>query len=64
MDPLVGPWKFQRAPDHLHPTAAGDRWIAAKVAAILRAQGILPAPLTRTAPVICDTAVGGPAESA
>jgi len=44
MDPLAGGWTFARAPDGLHPTAAGDAWIAAKVAEILRAHGVRPRP--------------------
>lgn len=44
MDPLAGGWTFARAPDGLHPTAAGDAWIAAKVAEILRAHGVRPGP--------------------
>jgi acyl-CoA thioesterase-1 len=44
MDPLAGGWTFGRTPDGLHPTAAGDAWIAAKVAEILRAHGVRPRP--------------------
>jgi hypothetical protein len=41
MNPLGGGWSFQRAArGGLHPSAAGDAWIAAKVAATLRAQGV------------------------
>jgi hypothetical protein len=40
MDPLTGRWKFQHADNGLHPTAAGDQWIARKVALILRADGV------------------------
>jgi lysophospholipase L1-like esterase len=60
MDPLVSGWSFQRAPDGLHPTAAGSVWIARKVAETLRADGVLAAVVagTRTAthrrPVVCD----------
>jgi lysophospholipase L1-like esterase len=58
MDPLTGRWKFQRLHDNgLHPTAAGDAWIARKAAAILKAHGVSPAPATATAPVICDLAI-------
>jgi lysophospholipase L1-like esterase len=40
MNPLGGGWSFQRAArGGLHPSAAGDAWIAAKVAATLRAHG-------------------------
>jgi lysophospholipase L1-like esterase len=54
MDPLTGNWEFQHANDGLHPTAAGDAWIARKVASILRAHGILPSPSTVTSAVTCD----------
>jgi lysophospholipase L1-like esterase len=59
MDPLTGRWKFQHAHDGLHPTAAGDAWIARKVAAILRAHGIAAAPsaTAAAAPVICDLGI-------
>ncbi len=58
MDPLAGRWRFPRARDGLHPTAAGDAWIARTAAAILLAHGVRPAPVTSTAPVICDVSVG------
>lgn len=57
MNPLGGRWTFPRASDGLHPTAAGDAWLARTVAAILRAHGVLPAPVTSTAPLICDFSV-------
>ena len=43
----------------LHPTAAGDAWIAGKVEAILRAHGIVGRPVATAAaaPVICDIGV-------
>jgi lysophospholipase L1-like esterase len=53
MNPLSG-WEYAHAQAGLHPTAAGDAWIAAKVAAILRAHGVLPA---AGAPVICDSGI-------
>jgi acyl-CoA thioesterase-1 len=31
-DPLAGRWHFPRIGDHLHPTAAGHRWIARRLA--------------------------------
>lgn len=42
MDPLAGHWKFQhtRGGRGLHPTAAGDAWIARKVVVNLHVQGI------------------------
>jgi lysophospholipase L1-like esterase len=58
MDPLAGRWTYPRAGDGLHPTAAGDAWIARTAAAILAAHGVRPAPATSTAPVICDLSVG------
>ena len=61
MDPLAGQWKFQHANGGrgLHPTAAGDAWIAAKVLAILRAYGVRPVPAaSATQPVICDASAG------
>jgi lysophospholipase L1-like esterase len=61
MDPLAGQWKFQHADGGLglHPTAAGDAWIAGKVLAILRAYGVRPVPATSaTQLVICDASVG------
>ena len=65
LDPLTGHWTYQHADGGrgLHPTAAGDAWIAAKVGAILRAHGILSQPVTTAAdaPVICD--VGVPARA-
>jgi lysophospholipase L1-like esterase len=60
MDPLVSGWSFQRAPDGLHPTAAGSIWIARKVDETLRADGVLSTlgAGVRTAvdrrPVVCD----------
>ena len=35
-DPLAGHWHFPRIADHLHPTPAGHRWIAERLAAGLR----------------------------
>lgn len=55
MDPLAGRWTFPRVNGSgLHPTTAGDAWIARTVAAILRAHGVRPAPAASTAPAICD----------
>ena len=57
MNPLDGSWHFQRAArGGLHPSAAGDAWIAARAAAILRAHGVLPA--TGRGAVICDSGLG------
>jgi len=59
MDPLAGHWNYQHADGHLHPTAAGDAWIAGKVGAILRAHGIARRPETpgAAAPIVCDVGV-------
>jgi lysophospholipase L1-like esterase len=61
MDPLTGQWTYQHAGDSLHPTAAGDAWIAAKVGAILHAHGIASHPATTAggAPIVCDAGVAG-----
>lgn len=57
MNPLGGGWRFQRAArGGLHPSAAGDAWIAAKAAATLRADGVLPA--GGRGAVICDSGTG------
>jgi acyl-CoA thioesterase-1 len=53
MDPLAGQWKFQHANGGLHPTAAGDAWIARRVLNILRAYGVRPV-TTGPPPVICE----------
>jgi lysophospholipase L1-like esterase len=55
MDPLTGRWAYSRIPDMLHPTAGGDVQIALKVAGILRAHGVVPAPAGRG--LVCDTAI-------
>jgi lysophospholipase L1-like esterase len=57
MDPLAGRWQFARAHGGLHPTAAGHRWIARRVAAILAANGVRAARAAGPSPVICDIAV-------
>jgi hypothetical protein len=58
MDPLAGRWRFGHAHGGLHPTAAGDLWIARRVAAILAANGVSAAQADDPSPTICDTAVG------
>jgi acyl-CoA thioesterase I len=59
MDPLEGDWVFPRARDGLHPTAAGEAWIASKVAGLLGQRGVRPGPSPSRAgtagPVICDS---------
>jgi acyl-CoA thioesterase-1 len=57
MDPLADRWTFPRAHDGLHPTSAGDAWIAGTVAGTLRAHGIRAAAASAR-PIICDVAVG------
>jgi len=59
MDPLAAGWVYPRARDGLHPTAAGDAWIARKVAALLGQHGVRPAPprAGTAGPVICDSGV-------
>ncbi len=58
MDPLAQGWTFPRTRDGLHPTAAGDAWIARQVAGILGQHGIRPAPPRGPGgPVICDSGI-------
>jgi hypothetical protein len=56
MDPLTGQWNYQHDDGQLHPTAAGDAWIAGKVGATLHAHGIVRHPETTAAatPIVCD----------
>jgi acyl-CoA thioesterase I len=56
MDPLTGRWTFQHSPSGLHPTAAGDAWIAGKLAGILRSRGVRAAQGT-SRPVTCDSGI-------
>jgi lysophospholipase L1-like esterase len=53
MDPLAGRWTFPRVRDGLHPTAAGSQWLAAKVAGILREDGVRAG--GATSPASCTT---------
>lgn len=55
MDPQTGHWVYPRAHDGLHPTAAGDAWIAAKAEAILRKHGIREA--TAGTAIVCDSGI-------
>ena len=59
MDPLAAGWVYPRARDGLHPTVAGEVWIARKVAALLGQHGVRPAqPRAGAAgPVICDSGI-------
>ncbi|HEX8009316.1 MAG TPA: SGNH/GDSL hydrolase family protein [Trebonia sp.] len=56
MDPLTGRWTFQHSHRGLHPTAAGDAWIARKLADILRSRGV-PAAQGTSRPVTCDSGI-------
>jgi lysophospholipase L1-like esterase len=56
MDPLAAGWTFARARDGLHPSAAGDAWIARQVDTILREHGVLAQPAGRGA-VSCDAGI-------
>jgi lysophospholipase L1-like esterase len=56
MDPLAAGWTFARAGDGLHPSAAGDAWIARQVDTILREHGVLAGPGGRGA-VTCDAGI-------
>ena len=58
MSPLAGRWRFARQDDGLHPSAAGDAWIAGKVRSILAAHGVRAASVDATVPEICDVSVG------
>ena len=58
MDPLTGHWVFPRSRDGLHPTAAGDAWIAAEVASLLQGAGVQPGPAGGGQ--VCDNAVTAP----
>jgi len=59
MDPLAAGWVYPRTRDGLHPTAAGEAWIAREVAALLGQHGVRPAqPRAGVAgPVICDSGI-------
>jgi lysophospholipase L1-like esterase len=57
MDPLAGDWKFVRVRAGLHPTAAGDAWIAATVAGILREHGVYAQPGRDAGSTICDSGI-------
>jgi acyl-CoA thioesterase I len=46
MNPLDPGWRFARVRDGLHPTVAGSRWLATKVAGVLRTDHVPTAPLT------------------
>jgi len=62
MDPLTGHWVFARSPDGLHPTTAGDAWIAHEVAGILRVHGVRPAPARAgtAGSTVCDSGLPAP----
>ncbi len=62
MDPLTGHWVYGRSPDGLHPTAAGDAWIAREVAGILQAHGVHPAAVRAgtAGSIVCDSGISAP----
>jgi lysophospholipase L1-like esterase len=60
MDPLAAGWTFPRSRDGLHPTAAGDAWIARRVAEILRGYGVRPGPAAGQDAIVCDAGQGAP----
>lgn len=57
MDPLTARWAFGRSRDRLHPSVAGDAWIARTVAAVLRGRGVLAADRSAATPVVCDSGI-------
>jgi lysophospholipase L1-like esterase len=66
MDPLAAGWSFGQVRGGLHPTAAGSAWIAAKVAGILREDGVRPVVPGPAKPgpallIICDFGIRAPA---
>ncbi len=56
MDPLTGRWVYPRVRGGLHPTARGEVLIERKVAGILRAHAVVPAPAGQGG-AICDSAI-------
>ena len=59
MDPLAAGWTFPRSRDGLHPTAAGDAWIARRVAEILRGYGVQHGPAAARDAIVCDSGLLG-----
>jgi acyl-CoA thioesterase I len=59
MDPLAAGWTFPRSRDGLHPTAAGDAWIARRVAEILGGYGVRPGPAAGRDAIVCDAGLPG-----
>ncbi len=58
MDPLAARWAFSRSRDRLHPSAAGDEWIARTVARVLRSHGIAAAGRSAAGtPLVCDSGI-------
>lgn len=57
IDPLAARWAFGRSRDGLHPSAAGEEWIANQVAGILRADGVAAASRTGGMPLVCDSGI-------
>lgn len=58
MDPLTGGWRYARAADGLHPTAAGDAQIARDVRDSLAARGVAAASGERS-PIVCASGPAG-----
>jgi lysophospholipase L1-like esterase len=63
IDPLARDWVYPRAHHGLHPTAAGDRWIAQRVYGILSADGVR-SEHSGDGAMICDAPVGVPGHPA
>jgi acyl-CoA thioesterase-1 len=58
MNPLAARWAFGRSRGGLHPSAAGDEWIARTVAGVLRSHGIAAAGRSGAgAPLVCDSGI-------
>jgi lysophospholipase L1-like esterase len=61
MDPLTGRWRYPHVHDGLHPTAAGNEWLAGHVGGILLSRGVRPAPgAGGSSPIVCDAGVQPP----
>lgn len=58
MDPLTGGWRYARAADGLHPTAAGDAQIARDVRDSLAAHGVTT-PSGQRSPIVCASGPAG-----
>jgi lysophospholipase L1-like esterase len=56
MDPLASGWRFPRSRDGLHPSPAGDAWLANKVGGILWQHGVHPS-VAGIEPALCTIAI-------